>query len=92
MTSPDMSPTEVLVSQMWGRILGVQPASVDDDFFDLDGSSVQLMLFLQEILTVFHVELDLVGLFAARLTVAESARAIDQARSREGSVPSEQSA
>jgi hypothetical protein len=92
MTSPGMSPTEVLVSQMWGRIIGVQPTSVNDDFFDLGGYSIHLMEFLQEILTVFQVELDLVDLFATGVAVAESARAVDRARSGEGSVPSGRSA
>jgi acyl carrier protein len=83
-----MAPTEVLVSQMWGRIIGMQPTSVDDDFFDLGGHSVHLIEFLQEILKVFQVELDLVDLFAAGFTVAECAGAIDQARSGKGPVPS----
>jgi hypothetical protein len=86
MTLPDMSPTEARVSQMWGRIIGVQPASADDDFFDLGGYSIHLVEFLKEVLSEFQVELDLVDLFVAGFTVAESARAIDQARSAAGSI------
>jgi hypothetical protein len=83
-----MTPTETLVSQMWGRIIGMQAASVEDDFFDLGGHSVHLIEFLQQILAVFQVELNLADLFTAGFTVAECAGAIDRARSEQGPVPS----
>jgi Phosphopantetheine attachment site len=83
-----MTPTETLVSQMWGQIIGTQAESVEDDFFDLGGHSVHLIEFLQQILAVFQVELNLVDLFAAGFTLAECAGAIDRARSGQGPVPS----
>ena len=92
MATLNMSPTEVLVTQMWGQIIGAQPTSVDDDFFDLGGYSIHLVEFLREIFSVFQVELDIVDLFAAGFTVAESARAIDQALSAESSGPPGRSA
>lgn len=83
-----MTPTETLVSEMWGRIIGMQATSVEDDFFDLGGHSVHLIEFLQQILAVFQVELNLTDLFTAGFTVEECAGAIDRARSGQGPVPS----
>jgi phosphopantetheine binding protein len=88
MANSNLNSTEELVSQMWGQIIGVHPTSVDDDFFELGGYSIHLVEFLQEVLSVFAVELDMVDLFNAGFTVAESARAIDRARSGQGSVSS----
>ncbi len=87
MTSMGMSPTEVAVSEMWSRIIGAEASSADDNFFDLGGSSNHLMAFLDEVLTVFGVELDLFDLFTGSFTVADHARVIDRARSEKGSVP-----
>ena len=81
-----MSPTEVTVSEMWSRIIGAESSSADDNFFDLGGSSNHLMVFLDEVLTVFGVELDLVDVFTGSFTVADHARVIDRARSEKGSV------
>ena len=92
MTSQKMSPTEVAVSQMWGRIIGVQPTSTDSDFFELGGSSLHLMTFLDEVLATFGAELDLVELLASGFTVAESAAAIDRAKSGATAVVGEVSA
>jgi hypothetical protein len=86
MTSMGMSPTEVAVSEMWSRIIGAETSSADDNFFDLGGSSNHLMAFLDEVLTVFGVELDLFDLFTGSFTVADHARVIDRARSEKGSV------
>ncbi len=88
MANPNPNSTEELIGQMWGQIIGVKPTSVDDNFFDLGGYSIHLVEFLQEVLSVFDVELDLVDLFAAGFTVAETAKTIDRARSGQGAVSS----
>ncbi len=72
-------PMEEAVAAMWTDVLGVTPASTDDDFFDLGGQSLNLMRFLQEVWQRYGVELDVAELFAEPVTVAATARAIDRA-------------
>ena len=79
MTVEQFTATERAVAEMWAQIIGVRPASVEDDFFDLGGQSLDLVRFIQEVSRRYAVDLELEDLFAADFTVAATARAIDTA-------------
>jgi acyl carrier protein len=82
------TPTEAAVAELWAGCLATPPASPDDDFFDLGGSSLSLVGFLIEIHDRYRVELPMAELFGTGFTVAATAEAIDGAvAERDRSVP-----
>ncbi len=81
MASRKASPTEETVIKLWSEILGIDVGSAKDDFFDLGGNSLDLINFLQRIWDLYQLELSTPDLLERGFTVAQTARAIDQARS-----------
>jgi acyl carrier protein len=75
-----MTPTEAAVAAMWADLLGVEPRSVRDDFFELGGQSLTMVRFLARVQEAYGVEVPIDVLFAGDFTVAEAARVIDQGR------------
>lgn len=71
--------TETAVLRAWAELLSSQPVSPGDDFFDLGGQSLQLVHFLQFVHDRFGIELEVVELFQAGFTAANTAVAIDRA-------------
>jgi acyl carrier protein len=69
-----------MVVSIWTKVLGMRPTSRDDDFFDLGGTSLSLMEFLQQVSDEYGVELEVGELFESHFTVDVGARAIDRAR------------
>jgi FkbM family methyltransferase len=60
---------------IWQRVLGVERVGIDDDFFDLGGTSLSGLQVVQEIQQTLGVELSPVALFAAP-TVRSLARSL----------------
>jgi acyl carrier protein len=74
-----MTPTELVVTEMWTELLGGPPPSVNDDFFALGAQSLTLVQFLARVQERYGVELPVDVLFSTEFTVAEAARLIDEA-------------
>lgn len=79
--SPDaaVSQIEATVIRIWSD-LGVAPASVDDDFFELGGHPGTLARFVERVAVEYGVHLPLDRLYATELTVAVAAHAIEGGR------------
>jgi acyl carrier protein len=75
-----MTPTQATVAAMWTELLGVSPASADDDFFALGGQSLAMVQFLARVQENYGIELPIDLLFGGDFTVAEAAAAIDRGR------------
>ncbi|GAA3457936.1 phosphopantetheine-binding protein [Dactylosporangium matsuzakiense] len=74
-----MTPDETAVARIWTD-LGLRPATVEDDFFDLGGESLVLVGFLARVQAEMGLELPVDELFDEDLTVAAAARAIERTR------------
>ena len=74
--------TERMVAALWQEVLGIQNASIHDNFFDLGGHSLLVVLLHNRLKEAFQRELSIVDLFRyptvaslARLLAPEEARA-----------------
>jgi amino acid adenylation domain-containing protein len=75
------TPTEIRVAELWRSALGVErDISIEDDFFDLGGSSLLAVSLFPRLEREFRVKLDLAMLFE-NVTVASIAKVIDTERS-----------
>jgi hypothetical protein len=72
------TPTETAVVRAWTAVLGTEPRSTADDFFELGGQSLQLVHFLQFVHERFGVDLDITQLFLDGFTVANTAAVLDE--------------
>jgi amino acid adenylation domain-containing protein len=72
------TPTEELVAEVWGKVLGVEQVGVQDNFFDLGGHSLLGTQVISRLAQAFRVELPLRRLFETP-TVAGLAESIDVA-------------
>ncbi|MGL5835303.1 MAG: non-ribosomal peptide synthetase, partial [Waterburya sp.] len=61
------------LSQIWSRILNIQPIARDDNFFELGGNSLLALRLFEQIQKVFGKNLPLATLFTAP-TIAQLAR------------------
>lgn len=75
------SPTEKQLTQIWTDVLRIDSVGADDDFFELGGNSLQAMRILARTSKEFGVDVPLRELYRAS-TLAQLARAIDQAKVR----------
>jgi hypothetical protein len=74
--------TQATVIELWSEILPVQPTSLEDEFFDLGGQSLDLVRFLQQVQIRYGTELDVRDLFTDDLTVFRVSHLIDRASQR----------
>lgn len=65
------------LTELWGRVLGVEPVGVEDDFFDLGGHSLMAAGLITTIQSELGVEVSARTLYL-QPTVAELAEAIEQ--------------
>ena len=79
------SVTEIRLSAIWSRLLGVERPGVDDDFFALGGDSLMAVEMFAQIRSEFNRELPL-GALAAAPTVAQLAAKLDAAGDNDWSV------
>jgi acyl carrier protein len=77
---PLRTSVEIVLTGIWADVLNVEPISVNDNFFDLGGDSLDGMQILNRVQDVFHVKLTLTALLA-RPTISVMARLIDEIRS-----------
>ncbi|MBX5496124.1 MAG: HAD-IIIC family phosphatase [Bryobacteraceae bacterium] len=69
--------TEQKILQIWSEILQRPCSSVNDNFFDLGGHSLLVVLLLMRIRETFDVELPVDVVYSGDLTVASLARAVE---------------
>jgi acyl carrier protein len=68
---------EAQLIEIWENLLQTKPISVEDDFFDLGGNSLLMMVLGAEIEKQFAIKLSLRSLFSAS-TIEELAKIIHQ--------------
>jgi amino acid adenylation domain-containing protein len=73
------TPTEELVAEIWGQVLGIQRIGIHDNFFQLGGHSLLATQVVSRIREAFEVEIPLRNIFEAP-TVAGLAENIDVSR------------
>ena len=73
---PPRNDTERRVQAIWHALLGMQPISVDENFFSLGGNSLQISRLTYELRSSFTVELSVKALFSAP-TIMDIATLID---------------
>ena len=74
-----VSATVTDVHRIWTEALGTAPETVDTDFFDAGGESLDLIRFLTAVHDTYGIELPVHQLFADGFTVSTAAAAIDSA-------------
>ena len=72
--------TESVVASVWAAVLGLPAVGADDDFLALGGHSLAAAQIAARLNDAFSVDIDAVAVFE-HPTVAELARAVDDARS-----------
>jgi amino acid adenylation domain-containing protein len=75
--SPPRTPLETALAGVWAELLGVERAGVDDNFFDLGGSSIVGAQLLSRIYERLGIELPLRVLFESPPTIAGLAEIIE---------------
>jgi amino acid adenylation domain-containing protein len=73
------SPTEEILLNIWITTLGIEQASVHDNFFDLGGHSLLATQVMSQVRETFQIELPLRHLFESP-TVAELAKVLESIR------------
>jgi HAD-superfamily phosphatase, subfamily IIIC/FkbH-like domain len=76
-TAVEGTETEQKILQIWSEILQRPCSSVNDNFFDLGGHSLLVVLLLMRIRETFDVELPVDVVYSGDLTVASLARAVE---------------
>ena len=71
------SETEDRLAEIWRKALNLGRVGVNDDFFELGGSSLQAIRILAQLDRVFGVDMP-ISTFFANVTIASLARAIDE--------------
>jgi amino acid adenylation domain-containing protein len=83
---PPRTPVEEVLAGLWTQLLGVEPAGVDQDFFDLGGHSLLATQLVSRVREALAVELALRDVFAAP-TIAGLAERIATARRDTADLP-----
>lgn len=73
---PPSTPTEQILSVIWGEVLGLQQIGINDNFFELGGNSLLAISIISRIQEAFSVELPLNYLFTTS-TIALVAQEIE---------------
>ena len=63
---PPNSPTELRIVTAWEEILGIRPIGLDDDLFELGGTSLAVARISERLAEMFPVALPLASIFQAR--------------------------
>lgn len=71
--------TQRTISEIWAEFLGYDRVGIHDDFFYLGGHSLMATQVLSQLQETFGIEIPMITLFIADFTVAEVAKATDQA-------------
>jgi thioesterase domain-containing protein/acyl carrier protein len=71
------TPEELLIEKIWKKVLNVESVNIDDDFFDIGGTSILAMQLFSEISKTINVNLPTASLFTAP-TIKELARIIQK--------------
>jgi syringomycin synthetase protein SyrB1 len=71
------SPVEQVVAEIWASTLGMSRVGINDDFFDLGGTSLALINVVVEMSKRFAVPLD-TSIVAQGATVSALARAVKE--------------
>ena len=74
--APPQTPTELKLTALWSKILGIGPVGLHDNFFNLGGHSLLATQVISQVRKAFQVELPLQSLFEAP-TVAQLAERIE---------------
>jgi len=80
------SPLAAALAGLWATVLNVNPVGPNEDFFSLGGDSLSGARLLTSVEAVFGVNLSLQLMFQDAATVSGMARAIEAARSGNGTV------
>jgi len=73
------SDTERTLVDLWGRLLGVNPVGVEDNFLDLGGHSLLATQIISRVQQEFGIKVQLAELISGA-TIAHLAGIIDNAR------------
>jgi acyl carrier protein len=57
------SPLEQRISEIWRKVLGIERVAVTDNFFDLGGNSLHIVLVHRELCELFGCDVSIVDLF-----------------------------
>lgn len=79
MTATNLQATEhleTLISDIWTRVLGLENAARDQDFFNLGGNSIQALDLAGQLSEKLPFEAPLVALFFENPTIGGFARAV----------------
>jgi len=79
------TPTERQLAELWRGLLNVEAVSVDDDFFELGGNSLDAVALVARASAAFGVDLPLDVLLLPEFTIAELAGAVDRAQVEQAS-------
>lgn len=70
------TPIEEVLAELWSEVLGVEPVSIHDDFFQLGGDSILAAHLVSRVREAMQVELSLISLFETP-TIAGLAESIE---------------
>lgn len=80
------NPLETLLAGMWADVLGLDAVGIYDNFFELGGHSLQTVQFVSKLSTATGQSISIKDIFL-HPTVAELARALNNAPSKEQNAP-----
>ena len=83
MRSQDMGEIERTVAEIWREFLPVSELDVDDDFFDLGGTSLALISVVMRMGERFGIPLD-TSIVVEGATIASLARCVQRCASNDG--------
>jgi acyl carrier protein len=72
----EVSPTEKILTAIWARELGTTEIAANDDFFQLGGDSLRMLMMLFQVKAAFGVEIS-PGVLFQDSTLRGFSRAID---------------
>jgi acyl transferase domain-containing protein/acyl carrier protein len=74
-TAPQ-SEVELLLADIWQKILGINEIGVDDDFFELGGHSLSAMQIMASLKNILPIQMDM-GLMMKHATISQLAMALE---------------
>ena len=80
---PPRTPTEEMLLELWGQVLGTRELGIDHGFFQLGGHSLLATQLISRVREAFSIEVSLRSLFDAP-TVATFATVVESARRKQG--------